>query len=179
LLNLLLIIDVDHDPAEMARSSLLAPYDAAARANPLARLRSAVDVVLHVETAAGLDRLRYGLPGASALFRVKKGKEQFVSKGQVPRNAKERSGRIRPKQPVRRKVQIPHANAGSFDTQPKTLVSNGIVGCWMYDGGHVPPLLPGIAEEYQDARWQATALQQVPVGRIAGAAPHNGELSIS
>ena len=36
LFDLLLFVDVDHDPAEVTRDSLLVLYDAAARANPLA-----------------------------------------------------------------------------------------------------------------------------------------------
>ena len=80
-LNLLLIIDIDHDTAEMAGFSLFSLYDAAAHANPLARLRLDVYPVLNVETATGLDGSRYGLLGALAFLGVKKGKEQFESKG--------------------------------------------------------------------------------------------------
>jgi hypothetical protein len=47
---------------------------------------------------------------------------------QIGGYAKECPGGIRPKQPVRRKIQIPYANAGSFDTLPKALVPNGIIG---------------------------------------------------
>ena len=38
-----------------------------------------------------------------------------------------------------RKIEIPDTDAGSLDSQPKTLVSNGIFGRWMYDRGHVSP----------------------------------------
>ena len=102
----------------------------------MARLRLAVYPVLQIETAAGFDGSRDGLPGALAFFRVQKGKEQFVSEGQVVGYAKKGPGRIGPKQLVRRQIQIPYANAGSFDTQPKALVSDGILGRWMQDGGH-------------------------------------------
>jgi hypothetical protein len=60
-------------------------------------------------------------------FRVKQGKEQLVGEGQIIGHTKKCSGRIRPKQLMCRKVQIPHANAGSLDPKPKALVSNGII----------------------------------------------------
>jgi hypothetical protein len=63
---------------------------------------------------------------------------------------------------MRRKVEIPDANAGSLDSKPKALVSNGIVRRWMLDRGHFWPSLPGGAEGYQDARWQASALKVLP-----------------
>ena len=70
-----------------------------------------------------------------------------------------------PKQLLRRKIEIPYADAGSFDAQPKTLVSNGIFGRGMLDGGHVWPSLPGEVEGYQDARRQASALSVLPFSR--------------
>src|SRR4249919_221594 len=63
---------------------------------------------------------------------------------------------------MRRQIQIPYANARSFDTEPKALVSYGILRRGMLDGGHVWPSLPGGAEGYQDARWQASALRVLP-----------------
>ena len=139
-LDLLLIIDIDHDSAEMAGFSLVVLCGALPWArNHWPGLRLAVYPVLHVEAATGLDGSRHGLLGALAFFRVKKGKEHLVGKRQVVGYAEKCPGRIRPKQPVRRKIQIPHSNAGSFDTQPKALISNGIIGRWMYDGGHVSP----------------------------------------
>jgi hypothetical protein len=77
------------------------------------------------------------LLGALAFHLVKKGKEQFVSNGQIVGYAEEYPGRIRPKQPVRHKIQVPYANAGPLDPQAKALVSNGVIGRWMNDGGHI------------------------------------------
>jgi hypothetical protein len=42
---------------------------------------------------------------------------------------------------MRRKIQIPDPDAGTFDAQPKSLISRGIVGRWMWCGGQVPPSL--------------------------------------
>jgi hypothetical protein len=91
----------------------------------------------------GLDGLRDGLPGALAFFRVQKREEQFVSERQIVQHAEKSPGRIRPKQLVRREIQIPYANAGSFDTEPKALVSDGILRRGMLDGGQVWPFIAG------------------------------------
>ncbi len=80
-LDLLLIGDVDHDSTKVARFSVIIVHDTAASANPLARSRFAIYPIMQVETATGLDRPRYGLLSAFSFFLVKKGKEQFVSKG--------------------------------------------------------------------------------------------------
>src|SRR5215211_381120 len=100
-LNLFLIVDIDHDSAEMAGFSLFVPYDATARPNPVAELRFAAYPVLQVETATRLDGSHYGLLGVLAFFRVKKGKEHLVGKRQIVGYAKKGSGRIRPKQLMR------------------------------------------------------------------------------
>src|SRR6266566_3448659 len=63
---------------------------------------------------------------------------------------------------MRGKIQIPHSDASPFNTQPKALVSDGIIGRCMYDGDHICPSLPGRAERYQDATAQATALPPLP-----------------
>ena len=47
---------------------------------------------------------------------------------------------------MRRQIQVPYANTGPFDTEPKALVSNGILGYWMLDGGHVWLSLPGVTQ---------------------------------
>ena len=135
-------------PAEFAKDT-----DAAGRIN---EWLGSVDATTRVRWS--LDNL----PGTFAFFRVQKGKEKFVGEGQIVRHAEKRPGRIRPKQPVRRKIQIPYANAGAFDAEPKALVSDGILRRGMLDGSHVWPSLPGGAEEYQDARWQASALKVLP-----------------
>jgi hypothetical protein len=161
-LDLLLIINVDQDSAEVAGCSVIALDHTAARANPLAQLRLAADPVLYIETASGLDGSRDGLLGELAFFRVKQGKEYLVGKGQIVGYAKECPGRIRPKQPVRRKIQIPYANAGSFDTQPKALIPDGIVERWM-DGGHIWPFLPGRAETIPSCLSSSYRLAAAPV----------------
>src|SRR3954454_8559124 len=135
--DLLLIIDVNHDPAEMARFSVCVDYDTAARPNPLARLRPAVYAVLQIKTAAGFDGSRYGLFRSLPFLRCKKGKKHIVAKWQIVGYAKKRPGRIRPKQPVRHKIQVPYAYAGPLDAQSKAFVSNGILGRWMNNSGHI------------------------------------------
>src|SRR6476620_1025177 len=73
--DLLLLVDIDHDAAEVTWDSLLIPYHTASCTNPMARLRLCPDSILHIETAAGLDRSLYGLFCWLAVLRFKKGKE--------------------------------------------------------------------------------------------------------
>src|SRR6476619_2612515 len=79
--DLLLIVDIDHDAAEVAGKSLVVPHHAAACANPMARSRFSRDAVLHIKTAAALDRLSYGLVRALAVLRFQKGQKQVVGEG--------------------------------------------------------------------------------------------------
>src|SRR3954454_25246115 len=113
--DLLLIIDVNHDPAEMARFSVCVDYDAAARPNPVARLRPAVYAVLQIKTAAWFDGSRYGLFRSLPFLRCKEGQKHIVDKVQIVGYPQKRPGPSRPKQRVSHKIQVPYAYAGPLD----------------------------------------------------------------
>jgi hypothetical protein len=139
LLDLLLIVDIYYDATEMARNASLVIHHAATQANPKVRPRWFAQPVLHVEIAASFDGKSHGVFGTLALFIFKQGKEQFVGKRQVARNAKKSPGDTGPEQLLGRKIEIPNTDTGSRDALQKPLVSSGVFGRLMWGGGHVSP----------------------------------------
>ena len=68
--DLLLLLDIDNEPADVTRRSFFIPYDATKCAYPLVRLSPAVDTYCS-ESPPAFDQRLYGLIRACAVLRLK------------------------------------------------------------------------------------------------------------
>ena len=128
--ELLLLIDIENNAAEMARTPILIPDQAAAGANPLAGSpfsAFSTKPERNVEIAAGLGNPLDRLFGALAILRFEQGKKQLVGNRLVAGDAEKTSGRIGPLQFSRGKIQIPGSDAKPFNSEPKMLIADRVV----------------------------------------------------
>ncbi len=119
LLELLFLVDVENDSADMARGAGLVPDQAAAGANPLSGFLPSADPERDVETAAGLGNLPDGLVRALAVLRFEQRKKQLVGYGLFAGDAEKASGGIGPFQRSCGKIEIPGSDAKSLHLELK------------------------------------------------------------
>ena len=120
-LELLFLVDVERDAADMAGDPGLVPDQAAAGANPLPELVLAEKPEGNVETAAGLGNLPDRPVDALAVSRFEQGKKQLVGYGLLAVDAEQASRGIGPLQLSRGKVEIPGSDAESLHLELKML----------------------------------------------------------
>ncbi len=141
LFELLLLVDVERDSAEVMRRAVLGPDQAGTHANPMARSGLCGDREGNVELATGFDRSPDGLHGAFAIWWLEQRKEKIVADRLFAWDAKKQPGIVRPGQLLRQKIEVPRPDAGLLDSEPETLVTNGVIERRLGSVGHAPPSL--------------------------------------
>src|ERR1700676_2966156 len=98
LFELLLLVDVEHDSAQMTGCSAFILDQATAGADPVCEPRRFTQPVGNVEIAAAFDRSLNGLLSPLTVARFQQGKEKIVTNQLVAGNAEKSAGDLRPDQ---------------------------------------------------------------------------------
>ena len=136
LFELLFLIDIEGNAAEMACDTGVVLDQAAAFTDPLTGSRRRADPEGNVEIAAELGNPRELPFGALAIPGFEQRKKQVVADGAVLGDSEKTSCRLGPFQLPGCKVQIPGSDAESFDSEPEMLIAGRIVRWRLNYAGH-------------------------------------------
>ncbi len=121
ILELLFLVDIENDAAEMAWHPGFVPDQAAAGANPLSGFVPGANPEGDVEIAAGLGDFPDGQVGALAILRFEQGQKQLVGYRLFAGDAEQASRGIGPLQLSRGKIEVPGSDAESLHLELKML----------------------------------------------------------
>src|SRR5260370_291117 len=136
LFELLLLVDIENNPTDVAGNPGVILDQASAGANPLNGSRRPTNPERNVEVAAGLGNPLDRLLGALTVRRFKQGKKQFVSNRLLAGVAGKAPCGGRPLQISGGKIEVPGSDAESLDLEPEMLIAKGVVGRWLNGAGH-------------------------------------------
>jgi len=157
LLDLLLLVDVERNAAEMMRAAVLGADQPCAQPNPAPRGRPRCDREGDVEPRAGFRRICNRPPQALAIERVEQRQEIFVADSALAGGAEQLSGVFRPRDFPVKQVQIPDSDPGSFDAETEPEIPHRVVRLWLDGVGQAGAFAVGLPRVPTQPRRTRTA----------------------